>query len=253
MHRKRISAERLKNSGPRCCSAGKRGVPISPDKITASISLQVLHIFFNDYHYFLFDKRGILSYAKAIKKKMEGMTMNAIQLKIQKTSRIVSILTKILYIFLIVVLSAEIVRIVWLIVLSDRSSVTLGNMKILAPVTFDGGASLKIIAGLLGVVVAQAFALPILILTHRIFRDISREYTPFMEKHIKRMKKIALLLLISSLIAPLLYIVSSSLIPYLNSVIQPGYESIIFAIIVYCFALIFQYGSALQQQSDETL
>ena len=177
--------------------------------------------------------------------------MNAVQMKIQKTSRLVSIVTKILYVFLIVILSAEVIGIVWLIVLPDSSSVTLG--KIISPVAFNGGASLKMIPALLGIIVSQLIALSILILTHEIFRDISREYTPFLEKHFKRMKKIAYLLLVSSLLGPSLFSGPSSLVPYLTVNIWTGYESIIFAVIVYCFALIFQYGSALQQQSNETL
>ena len=180
--------------------------------------------------------------------------MNAVQMKIQKTSRVVSIVTKILYVFLTVILCAEVIGIVLFIVLPDSSSVKLGNMTIISPVAFNGGASTKkMIPPLLGLVIAQAFALSILILTHQIFKDISREYTPFLEKHFKRMKEIALLLLISSLLEPSLFSGSSSLVPYLTVFIWPGCESIIFAAIVYCFALIFQYGSALQQQSDETL
>ena len=186
--------------------------------------------------------------------KMEGMTMNAVQMKIQKTSRVVSIVTKILYVFLTVILSAEVIGIVWLIVLPDSSSVKLGNMTILSPAAFNGGASTKeMIPPLLGLVIRQIFALFILILTHQIFKDISREYTPFMEKHVKRMKEIAMILLFGSLFEPFLFSGPSLLVPYLSGFIWPGYESIFFAGIVYCFAMIFQYGSALQQQSDETL
>jgi hypothetical protein len=186
--------------------------------------------------------------------KMEGMTMNAVQMKIQKTSRVVSIVTKILYLFLTAILSAEVIGIVWLIVLPDSSSVKLGNMTIISPAAFNGGASTKkMIPPLLGLAIRQTLTLSILILTHQIFKDISREYTPFLEKHFIRMKEIALLLLISSFLEPSLFSGSSSLVPYLAVDIWPGYELIIFAVIVYCFAMIFQYGSALQQQSDETL
>jgi hypothetical protein len=185
---------------------------------------------------------------------MEGMTMNAVQMKIQKTSRVVSILTKILYVFLIVILSAEGIGMVLLIVLPDSSSIKLGNMTIISPAAFNNGASTKgMIPPLLGTAVAQTFALSILILTHQIFKDISREYTPFLEKHFKRMKQIALLLLISSILGPSFFRGSNSFVPYLNIDIWSAYESIIFPVIVYCFALIFQYGSALQLQSDETL
>ena len=175
--------------------------------------------------------------------------MNAVQMKIQKTSRVVSIVTKILYVFLTIILSAEVIGIVWLIVLPDSSSVKLGNMTIISPVAFNGGASTKkMIPPLLGLAIRQTFALSILILTHQIFKDISREYTPFLEKNFKRMKQIALLLLFSSL-QPFSFSGPDSL----NINIGPDCELLIFAGIVYFFALIFQYGSALQQQSDETL
>ena len=179
---------------------------------------------------------------------MEGMTMNAAQMKIQKTSRVVSIITKILYVFLIIIISAEVIGIGWIAVLPD-SRVNLGNLMINFPAAFNGGASTKQMAlPLLVYAFKQTFVLFILILTHKIFKDISREYTPFLEKNFKRMKQIALLLLFSSL-QPFSFSGPDSL----NINIGPDCELLIFAGIVYFFALIFQYGSALQQQSDETL
>jgi len=175
--------------------------------------------------------------------------MNAAQMKIQKTSRVVSIITKILYVFLIIILGAEVIGIGWISVLPD-SRVNLGNLMINFPAAFNGGASTKQMAlPLLVYAFKQTFVLFILILTHKIFKDISREYTPFLEKNFKRMKEIALILLFSSL-QPFSFSGSGSLNINIG---PPDYELLIFAGIVYFFALIFQYGSALQQQSDETL
>jgi hypothetical protein len=179
---------------------------------------------------------------------MEGMTMNAAQMKIQKTSRVVSIITKILYVFLIIIISVEVIGVGWIAALPD-SSLNLRNLPINFPAVFNGGASTKQMAfPLLVYAIEQTFVLFVLILTHKIFKDISREYTPFLEKNFKRMKKIALILLFSSL-QPFSFGEPGSL----NINIGPDYELLIFAGIVYFFALIFQYGSMLQQQSDETL
>ena len=180
------------------------------------------------------------------------VNMNEIQKKIQHTSRAVAVIIKILYISAIVAVCFELAGIIWMMILPQSSSFTLGHIKVISPFLFAANQVNTI--NLFTSISSQSFFIAILILTNRIFKDISLESSPFLPKNIGRMRRIALLLLIDSLISPSidtairksisLTVTNSS---YFNS------EMIILAIVIYCFALIFQYGVELQQQSDETL
>lgn len=71
----------------------------------------------------------------------------------------------------------------------------------------------------------------------RMVRDISRRETPFEQVHVKRMKRIAIMVFIGSFINFLSIQVNEWLI----------------AAVVWLLAMIFDYGCVLQQESDETL
>jgi len=178
--------------------------------------------------------------------------MNAIQKKIQHTSRAVAIIIKILYISAIVAVCFELAGIIWLMISPQISNFTIGRIKIISPFLFATiqGNTTDLFTG----ISSQSFFIAILIVTNRIFKDISLEYSPFLPKNIRRMRKIAILLLIDSLISPSIdtAIRKSISLTATNSSFFNS-EMIILAIVIYCFALIFQYGVELQQQSDETL
>ena len=178
--------------------------------------------------------------------------MNPINEKIRKTSRFVAIITKILYITVIIALCVESVGIIWYVISPESSSFTWGGIKIVSPYFFSGSSEIatEFFTGICG----QSFFVAILIVTNRIFKDISREYTPFLPQNIRRMKKIALLLLLDSIISPPIDLaIRASISASTSSLSGFSTEMTILAIVIYCFALIFQYGVVLQQQSDETL
>ena len=119
--------------------------------------------------------------------------MNTIQKKIQATSRIVAVVTKILYVTAIIVVFFGVCGIVWQMIWSDNNSFTLGHIKIISPILFAANQGIPI--DLFTGIANQFFVIAILITTNRIFKDISREYSPFLLKNIRRMKKIAMLIL----------------------------------------------------------
>ena len=178
--------------------------------------------------------------------------MNVIQKRIQGTSRVIAVITKILYILAIVAVCIGATGVIWRMISPESSSFTLGHVKVMSPVLFatNYGITTDLFTGIAN----QSFFIAILILTNRIFKDISHEYTPFLSKNIIRMKKIAMLLLINNYISPYIdmAIGKSISLTQANS-LDFSSEMIILAVVIYCFALIFQYGADLQQQSDETL
>lgn len=178
--------------------------------------------------------------------------MNAIQKKIQVTSRVVAILTKILYIAMIVAVCFEATGIIWLTVSPEVSSIVLGGIKIISPFSLanDVGIGTDLLTG----VASQCFFIAILVSANRIFRNISREYSPFTQKTVKGMRRIAILLLIDSIVAPHVdFAIKKAISLATGTLYNFSDELNILAIVLYCFSLIFQYGVELQQQSDETL
>ncbi|TCL53728.1 hypothetical protein EDD76_1271 [Kineothrix alysoides] len=178
--------------------------------------------------------------------------MDAIQKKIIVTSKVVAVLTKILYITMIITVCFEAAGIIWLIISPEVNSITLGGIRIIWPFSLanDVGIGTDLLPG----VASQCFFIAILISANRIFRNVSCEYSPFTPKIAKGMKRIALLLLIDSGVAPRVdFEIKKAISLTTDNLYDFSSELMILAIVIYCFSLIFQYGMELQQQSDETL
>ncbi|MDP4153955.1 MAG: hypothetical protein Q8865_11050 [Bacillota bacterium] len=176
--------------------------------------------------------------------------MNEIQKKIKTTSRIVAVITKILYICGFVFLCIATTGVIWSMI-TPENSFMLGHVRVISPIQIaaDNGVNAALFTG----IADQSFFVAILILTNRIFKDISREYSPFLPKNISRMKKIAMLLFVDSIISPEISAAIGKSLSLVDNPVNFRSELFVLAIIIYCFALIFQYGADLQQQSDETL
>ncbi len=178
--------------------------------------------------------------------------MNAIQEKIKRISKFIAIITKILYITGIVMVCVGLAGDLWYVISPESGSFTVGHVRVLSPMQFasDFNVGLDLFTN----IAAQCFFIAVLIITYRIFKDISRDSSPFMPKNISRMKKIAILLFVSSVVSPAVNAAVGKSLSLTNAEsMNYSSEIIILSVIIYCFALIFQYGAELQQQSDETL
>lgn len=92
-----------------------------------------------------------------------------------------------------------------------------------------------------------------LILGHGLLRSISENESPFIHQNVVRIKEIALTLLVSFPIVILLQILLvMALQPELYLFDVPMYI-LISGIVCYIFYLIFEYGTALQTESDDFL
>lgn len=90
---------------------------------------------------------------------------------------------------------------------------------------------------ILCVVAKLALCFAVLTLAGRMFRDFSREASPFRQLHVRRMRWIALLIFIASFI----------------NLFSMQITSWIAALLIWCVSIVFDYGCQLQQESDETL
>jgi len=93
-----------------------------------------------------------------------------------------------------------------------------------------------------------------LFLAWLVFRNISRDYTPFSPKHTVYLMIISLLMLTYTIIVPPVeMLLTEILAPEVAASFSLELSGIIFAFIFYCLALIFEYGRLLQKQADETM
>ena len=110
------------------------------------------------------------------------------------------------------------------------------------------------IAHTCGEILGNLFVIGMLFLAWMIFRNIQRDYTPFSPKHTLYLKFISLMMLAFTIIVPPVELLLLEILaPEVDAFVSFQLSGIVFAFIFYCLALIFEYGSLLQKQSDETM
>jgi len=106
----------------------------------------------------------------------------------------------------------------------------LGN---LIPAGAIIGAKLMLILGSLGAMLYFLVSAIILFILSALFKSTAAARSPFLAENVKRLKVIGAILIAAALLL--------------------GFENLIYAFIILALAYVFQYGTELQQQADETL
>ena len=180
-------------------------------------------------------------------------TINKKTEKIKKLSKNLHILTNIGGVMIVMVMAALVVFIIN--PPEDISRITIDSIGGAFPVE-GSAADLRIYFST--ALITCLFLAITLFITGRIFWDISRDCSPFSMKHVKKLKLIAKLLVILTLLKPICRAVSTLLFSSWGGesemmLISFDIGTLVFAAVLYCLALIFEYGAELQQQADETL
>lgn len=180
--------------------------------------------------------------------------MKPIEAKITRTSKWISALLKIVGVITLIVVIASILGIGILI----ASGGDLQNTFISAFTVTSGSNELVItsvntvILSLIYMTLVSLCMLAILYQTHLIFRDVSKEGTPFQHKHIQRIKMIAYFVgFLGILVSVVDSLIDSNMMN--TYTLNIDFTSILVGFIIYTLALFFEYGCELQQLSDETL
>jgi hypothetical protein len=176
-------------------------------------------------------------------------TSKTITDKIKSMSRTLSIILKIARIFCYVGIGISVVGIIYVIIFGNMELLVLnGNVILHSPFTSFNISNIDI-KQLITIVIAGIIAMALMANLFRqaenIFKDIQVDSSPFEMKQVKRIKRVAILYLIVSLIN--FETSATSIMISLNLV------GIVGALMFWCIALIFEYGCALQKESDETL
>lgn len=183
--------------------------------------------------------------------------MNYMTDKIKKNSKIVKILLRIVIVVMAIMLCCYLISYV-------RSALT-GELIVFGNgvfrISFYGNdispenAANNTFLMVCGVLILALF-LAIFIIAESIFRLIQKSESPFIPEVPKRMKLIAVLLLLAQIVPRFLgYFIRFADTGRVSvTIIDEGtFVMIIIAMIIYCFAAVFDYGCVLQRESDETL
>ena len=174
--------------------------------------------------------------------------MKPSQEKIMSMSKKISIVLKVGFIVSNVIVTLSLVAIGILVFSGeDIKSSFLAAFN----VTANNGTTISIAAQSLMLIdmILISFAI---FFVYAIFNEIRKGFTPFSHENTTRIKKIALLAAILSIVGSY----SDALVDYYTIgelTWRINIIGIIVAIIIYCISLIFSYGCDLQRESDETL
>ena len=126
------------------------------------------------------------------------------------------------------------------------------EMDFLQTVSLSDLSNLR--AWLIDVALGTVTMIAILFIAGSIFRNISRDCTPFTKKNSTRIMIISLLIIADEIvIAPLQLLLKMILVPEVEAIVSITLSNMVVAVVVFCLALIFEYGRTLQQESDELL
>lgn len=180
--------------------------------------------------------------------------MNEIQEKIKRSSRIMAIIVKVLYISLIIGMCVPIAIVIWVASNPGMDTLSVGKIKVLSMQGQLLSSASDVMAEMCTIIVAGIFLFFILLTAYRIFRSIAETVLPFSIENSARLKKIGINLMVYSFVLPIaragFYASFSS-----NKAIQTTFDIpfIALALVFIFIALVFDYGAELQRQSDETL
>ncbi|MCL2634252.1 MAG: DUF2975 domain-containing protein [Oscillospiraceae bacterium] len=173
--------------------------------------------------------------------------------KINSIKKLSKILHLVLLITAIMFVMAIVAQIVLMVLAPSLDLSNISYIGVFGNIPFDGGIH-ELRAALLSEIMSAGVVTAILYIASYLFRDISREDSPFTKKNVKKLKIISVLMLaLSVVVQPLSALINLIILPDVNIHIFLRLEQLIFSAVFICLALIFEYGAELQQQSDETL
>lgn len=100
---------------------------------------------------------------------------------------------------------------------------------------------------------AVAIGSVIMLLCEKILGTVNSESTPFVAANVKRLKAIAILMACLSVVPSFISQIIGLILGSTNLVLSVELGMVLIALVVWCLALIFEYGVSLQEREDETL
>jgi hypothetical protein len=180
--------------------------------------------------------------------------MNAIKQRIKKSSKIMVIITLVLCISLIVGLCVPVTFLIWHAIAPNADLSSLNGISFYSSAGQLMTTTNELVAEMYTILVSGVLILFVLFLALRIFQSISKDVIPFSQDNAKRLKEIAIVLVVYAIVQPIARACFYSIFNP-EMVIRSSFNvvSIILAFIFFFISVLFAYGAELQRLSDETL
>lgn len=164
--------------------------------------------------------------------------------RLNKLSFYVSVIVKLLMVFVAIVTIASLIVSIYIALNPDFVA------EVFSPPDTYG----SIQAMLIIVIAGGAVGFVILYVVNHLFMNIYRNHTPFMDENVKDLKYLSILVLVEALIVPIVGLTAAyTLDANLDTTLNFNIAFLFMAFLLYIVSLIFRYGTALQKESDETL
>lgn len=180
--------------------------------------------------------------------------MNVLQEKIQKESKVMTVILLILTISLILGILIPIGILIW-IALNQNADITLLNgWSIYSSTGLALGSIGEVKAEMCTIVVSGLFITSMFLKAYTMFRSISKDVAPFHKSNAKKLKAIAIVLLVYAIVVPIARAgFYRSFAPDISMHTSMDAPYIVLSLIFFFIALLFDYGAELQRESDELL
>lgn len=177
---------------------------------------------------------------------------------VKRAGRVTAACLKILIVLLALGICLQIATIVFVALSreSEQPLTTWGSLPACQSVLVSHfeGTNGQMVAQYTANALSQAILLAMLILAAAIFTDAAKCYTPFSSKQSTRLKIISLLTLALALLpSPIKMLLTMVLSPDSKATAEFQLTLVLLTVIFYTLSQVFDYGSMLQKQSDETL
>lgn len=180
--------------------------------------------------------------------------MNELQNKIKKSSRVMSIISKVMYILTIVGLIVPIGIIIWTYLNPNQDILLINGLKIISMNGQSMTSTGEVIAEMYTIIISGLFYFFIFLYADKIFMAINKSGVPFSTENILKLKRIGIMIMIYSFVLPIARAgFYKTFAPQLNNQISFNISLIILSLLFVFMAIIFEYGTELQKMSDETL
>lgn len=127
------------------------------------------------------------------------------------------------------------------------SAVSEEGMKALSGILQTDG---NVMAACLELLVILALGLATVLIVRGFMINIIREHSPFNAENVRRLKMLSVIYLGLSVVLAITDIANTGFTPHTLFLF---FGAILVSVVMYCLSCVFNYGSVLQKESDETL
>ena len=180
--------------------------------------------------------------------------MNLLQEKIQKRSKVMAVIVMILIVSLALGLLVPIAILTWIAIDPNVDFTVFSGLSIYSSTGIIVESIGEVKAEMCTIIVSGLLIGSMFLKAFTMFRSISKDVAPFSKPNAKKLKSIAAVLIVYSIVVPVARAgFYKSFAPDISMNTSIDASFVVLALIFSFIALLFDYGAELQRESDELL